>query len=210
MPETPNREIRTILIGLIAGVLGTIITLGIFVFAFSPGLLAGNGTDNNSDPTPEPTKVIIEIKGYDEIVIPIADKVRPSIVGIRVSDSQNGQIDETLTFEASGIIFSADGYIITNQHVVAEILDENGRIPAAAIIEVFVEGMEKTYKASMIGFDAVTDLALLKINANNLKAVTFGDSDSLQVGELSVAIGSAGAIRYMGSVSQGNSGSSNP
>ncbi|MHB1484652.1 MAG: S1C family serine protease [Saccharofermentanales bacterium] len=203
MPDAHNKDIRTILIGITTGVLGTVITIGIFLFVFFPDMIAGSRYSNEPEATPEPTTVIVEIKGYEEVVIPIADKVRPSIVGIRVSNNLIGFDGENLTSEASGIIFSSDGYIITNQHVINEILDENGKIPAIATIEVFVEGVEKAYKAKLIGFDAVTDIALLKINAVNLKPVTFGDSDKLKVGELSVAIGSAGGIKYMGSVSQG-------
>lgn len=203
MPGKFNSDIRTILTGMTAGVLGTIITIGLFLFVFFPGLINDGLIDNGSGTTPGPTKVIIEINDYEEVVIPIANKVRPSIVGIRVSNTILGQFNESLTFEASGVIFSSDGYIITNQHVVAEILNADGDIPATASIEVFVEGVEKAYKAKMIGFDAITDIALLKITVKDLHPVTFGDSDKLQVGELSVAIGSAGGIRYMGSVSQG-------
>jgi serine protease Do len=83
----------------------------------------------------------------------------------------------------SGFIISSDGYIVTNNHVVEgadEIkvrLMENGK-------------REQSYQAEIIGTDAETDLALLKIEASNrLPFLTFGDSDRLQVGEWVVAIG---------------------
>ncbi len=78
----------------------------------------------------------------------------------------------------SGVIVSSDGYILTNNHVIA----------GAQEIKVRVEN--KFYDAKLIGSDAKTDLAVLKIEGENFKAVRMGDSDSLEVGEWVIAIGS--------------------
>jgi len=78
----------------------------------------------------------------------------------------------------SGVLISSDGYIITNQHVI----DNSSEI----IITTF--GGDK-YEAKIIGSDELTDIALLKIDANNLKSVHLGDSDSLIIGEWAIAIG---------------------
>ncbi len=78
----------------------------------------------------------------------------------------------------SGVIISADGYIVTNNHVV-----EN-----AEKLEVTLND-NKTYDATIIGTDSNTDLALLKIDASNLSFITFGDSDKLKVGEWVLAVG---------------------
>ncbi len=82
----------------------------------------------------------------------------------------------------SGFVISSDGYIVTNHHVV------NG---ADSIQVSFGEksGREHSYKATLVGSDKETDLALLKINATNLPFLKFGDSDALQVGEWLLAIG---------------------
>ena len=72
----------------------------------------------------------------------------------------------------SGVIISPDGYIATNNHVVA-----NGEQ-----IEVTLND-NKTYEAKLVGADPVTDVALLKIEAGNLPVIPFGDSDSLRLGE---------------------------
>lgn len=77
----------------------------------------------------------------------------------------------------SGVIFSADGYIITNNHV----------IERAETIEVIHQ--KRTYKAKLIGTDKNTDLAVLKIDANNLPAIRRGSSRQLQIGEWVLAVG---------------------
>jgi serine protease Do len=79
----------------------------------------------------------------------------------------------------SGVIISADGYILTANHVV-EGADE---------IEVSVPGSKKNYTAKVIGTDPPTDVAVLKINADNLPAATLADSDQLEVGDIVLAIG---------------------
>lgn len=78
----------------------------------------------------------------------------------------------------SGVIVSADGYIITNNHVI-DFADE---------IEVTLTD-DRSYSASVVGTDPMTDLAVLKIDGNNLPAITLGDSDEIQVGEWVLAVG---------------------
>jgi Do/DeqQ family serine protease len=78
----------------------------------------------------------------------------------------------------SGVILSADGYIVTNNHVVNN----------ASKIEVVLED-KRTFQATVVGTDPTTDLALVKIDADNLPFVKFGDSDRLRVGEWVLAVG---------------------
>ena len=78
----------------------------------------------------------------------------------------------------SGVIITADGYIVTNNHV----------IEGAQKLEVTLNDNSK-YNAKIIGSDPSTDLALLKVEAKNLQAITFGDSDALKVGEWVLAVG---------------------
>ncbi|MDE7160384.1 MAG: Do family serine endopeptidase [Muribaculaceae bacterium] len=78
----------------------------------------------------------------------------------------------------SGVILSADGYIVTNNHVVE----------GADKLEVLLND-NTTYEALIVGTDEMTDLALLKVDAKNLHAITFGDSESLKVGEWVLAVG---------------------
>ena len=78
----------------------------------------------------------------------------------------------------SGVIVSPDGYIMTNNHVVDK----------ATEIKVFLPNKQE-YPAKVVGTDSKTDIAVLKIQANNLPTVTFGDSSELQVGDYALAIG---------------------
>ncbi len=78
----------------------------------------------------------------------------------------------------SGVILSADGYIVTNNHV----------IDGADKLEVLLND-NSTYEARIIGTDEATDLALIKIDAQKLPAITFGDSENLKVGEWVLAVG---------------------
>lgn len=80
--------------------------------------------------------------------------------------------------EASGVIVSSDGYIVTNEHVVVD----------AESIEVILHN-QKSYKAKIIGIDPETDLALLKIQESNLSFIEFGNSDEVEVGDWVLAVG---------------------
>jgi Do/DeqQ family serine protease len=78
----------------------------------------------------------------------------------------------------SGVVISADGYIVTNNHVVE----------GAQELEVTLSNKSK-YRAKVIGTDPSTDIAVIKVEAKNLPAVTFGSSDAVKVGEWVVAVG---------------------
>ena len=87
-------------------------------------------------------------------------------------------IESKFQVEASGVIVSSDGYIVTNDHVVEGAKD----------IEILLPN-KKTYKAAVIGIDPETDLALLKIQETNLNFIEFGNSDEVEVGDWVLAVG---------------------
>ncbi|WP_457598179.1 DegQ family serine endoprotease [Hydrogenimonas sp.] len=91
----------------------------------------------------------------------------------------------------SGVIVTSDGYIVTNNHVVAD-ADE---------VRVTLPGSTKEYDAKVIGTDPKTDIAVIKIEADNLPAIEMGDSDRLKTGDLVFAIGNPFGVGE--SVSQG-------
>lgn len=91
---------------------------------------------------------------------------------------QGGQGGAMPISSGSGVIISSDGYIVTNNHVV----------DGATKIDISLEN-NKRYEATVIGTDPTTDLALLKIDANNLPFVKFGDSDQTKIGEWVLAVG---------------------
>ena len=78
----------------------------------------------------------------------------------------------------SGVIISRDGYIVTNHHVIKD----------ADIVEITLNN-KKEFIAQVIGYDKQTDMAVLKIEVDQLPYLLFGNSDSLQVGECVIAIG---------------------
>ena len=84
----------------------------------------------------------------------------------------------------SGVIIRPDGYIVTNNHVIA----------GADVIEVTLEN-NKVYPAKLVGTDPATDIALIKIEAEDLPAIPMGDSDNLRLGEWVLAIGSPYDLR---------------
>ena len=120
----------------------------------------------------------------------IAAKVRPSVVGIQTYRTEYPmQVYGT----GSGIIMSEDGYIVTNAHVVSG---------ATGGILVILDNNEE-YEAEVVGIDEKTDVAVIKIDASNLTAAEFGNSDELVVGERIVAIGNPTGMNRAGSVTQG-------
>lgn len=106
-----------------------------------------------------------------------------AVVNIKTTASRNifdfwNQNDIAGTSAGSGVIITQDGYIVTNNHVIEE----------GDKIEVTLNN-NKHYIASIVGSDPSTDLALLKIEATSLPFITFGDSDSLRIGEWVLAVG---------------------
>ncbi len=165
-----------------------------------------NQTENqsNKEELPEPSngKTTIEITGVTESVIEaVAQKVTPSVVGIVTTEATVnffGGSDE-VTGEGSGIIYSPDGYIITNYHVI-----ESAVNATQSNIEVFLsDNVEDGYEATVVGYNISYDLAVIKINATNLTAIDFADSSKVNVGQYVAAIGSPGGLEFMGSVTFG-------
>lgn len=109
----------------------------------------------------------------------------PSCVGITVSTTQNifGRTTSSAC-SGSGFILTADGYIVTNYHVI-ETAAENGS--ASEIKVTLADGTE--YDATLVGGESSNDVAVLKVDATNLQPVTLGDSDSLEVGDTVYTIG---------------------
>lgn len=148
----------------------------------------------NQVPQPTESKAVAESTG-EMSTEAIATKVMPSVVGISVASNINGEI---ITAEASGIIMTSDGYIITNAHVV---LQDNTQIPVDKI-DVYLDNGQN-YEARLIGADVKTDLAVVKIQETNLIAAEFGDSSAIKVGERAIAIGNPYSFSLSSSLTQG-------
>ena len=121
------------------------------------------------------------------------EKVSGSVVGIMCyRDSEQKQ----LSSQGSGTIFTTDGYVITNAHVI-------GNSKTLYSVKV-VTSDGKEYPAGIVGFDARTDLAVLKMDGvDGLTAATFGDSDEITVGDDMIIVGNPGGINYQNSMTKG-------
>ncbi len=167
---------------------------------------ASNNTNNTGSNISEMKKIEI-VQSGESAVTSVAEKVGPSVVGIRTKYQITNEFfgESTDGGEGSGIVISSDGYILTNHHVIENALNDKTRdIRKGAQIEVYLANkIDKPYTATIKGYDSKADLAVLKINETNLTVIEFGDSDSLKVGEPAIAFGNPGGLEYMGSLTSG-------
>jgi S1-C subfamily serine protease len=153
--------------------------------------------------TPEESEVF---DAYSRAVIEAADKISPAVVNLEVSarGSGNGPARNRPQATGSGFVFTPDGYILTNSHVVH----------GAGRVDVTVSDGRRM-RADLVGDDPETDLAVLRISAGDLTAASLGDSNRIRVGQLVIAIGNpygfqctvtAGVISALGRSLRGRSG----
>ena len=135
----------------------------------------------------------------------ISKKVGPSIVGIKmtVTGQQNPwfQSSGDSVAEGSGVIISKDGYIMTNYHVVGN-ADPKVASSKNTVLDVFLPDKRQT-KGTFVGGDKRNDLAVIKIDLDNLSVAELGDSSKLEVGESAIAIGNPLGMEFAGSVTSG-------
>ena len=129
---------------------------------------------------------MVSLVGYSETGVGVASKVRPSIVGIEVEYSVNSIFYRNKsTATAAG-----SGYILTNNHIVnSSSTSYYYELGKANKVTVTLYNDSTKYDATIVGTDSQTDLAVIKIEKNGLKAAELGDSDAVQVGEFAMAIG---------------------
>lgn len=135
------------------------------------------------------------------VVQAVAEKVTPSVVGIRTTTSVASFFgNEESSGEGSGVIYKTDGYIITNYHVISDAVSNK----SSSKIEVFLEtASSESYTASVVGYNISADLAVIKINVTGLPAVEIADSSSLKVGQYAITVGNPGGLEFMDSVTYG-------
>ncbi|MEV5558296.1 trypsin-like peptidase domain-containing protein [Nonomuraea wenchangensis] len=166
-------------LALAAAAIGGGIVGGAVVNAFQPDPVSVTTTTNPGAPSP-----VFKTASSDLTVAEVAAKVQPSVVMIQ---GQSG--------EGSGVVLSEDGLILTNNHVVVGAGQGGGQMTVK-----FSDG--KTAKASVVGTDPATDLAVIRAEgASGLTKATLGDSDQLKVGDDVLAIGSP--LGLDGSVTRG-------
>lgn len=140
----------------------------------------------------------IDVSEYSGTAIEVANKVLPSVVGIEVNFSVSSNYrtffqerSSTSTATGSGVIISDDGYILTNNHIVDASSSSSSyyTVSEAKKVVVYLYNEDEPIEAKIIGTDSVTDLAILKIDRDDLTPAKIGDSDSVQVGEFAMAVG---------------------
>ncbi len=137
-----------------------------------PGILPAPTQIKSSTPPPTPPALIHS--GYALA----AERAMPAIVSLHTSQNAPRTRASGMEGLGSGVILSPNGYILTNYHVIEA---------ADAIRVALADG--RSFPASLIGSDPDTDLAVLRVKANNLPAIEFAPEDSLRVGDIVLAIG---------------------
>lgn len=200
-PEKPKKE-RTsqtysATVVVIACVLAAVIGAVSAIVALK---VADGDKDNPVQIKPNASNISINVdEDAASIAQAVAQKASRSVVGIRTTTSVMnffGGSSESVG-SGSGVVYTSDGYIITNYHVIESAAD-------GGMIEVFVDNKDsEPYEAEVVGYNISTDLAVLKINVTGLTPVEIGSSKDLKIGQYVVTIGAPGGIEFMGSVTYG-------
>ena len=177
MPVSLTRKSLALLIAL------CVVVSALFGFGGSYLANALNGGHSGSSKTASVSKngyKLEDATGSKMTVQEVTNKTKDSVVEIKTeSVSADAWMQQYVTEGAgSGVVMTADGYIMTNNHV----------IDGASKITVTTSD-DKEYEAKLVGTDSITDIAVLKISAKNLTPATYGNSDQLAVGDMAVAIG---------------------
>ena len=199
---------KSIILPFLSGIVGCSVVIGTCFGV--PGIkekLVGKTTSvQTSTPSTNGTTTnLISLSNFSNTAVFAANKILPSIVGIEVNYNVTTNSffgfgsPQTATAQAtgSGIIISEDGYIVTNNHVVDTSSTSSYsyyELSKATSIKVKLNsetyGDDATFDATVVGQDSQTDLAVLKIEKDDLTAAEFADSDQAVVGEFVMAVGS--------------------
>ena len=137
-------------------------------------------------PTSEPTQTATSPEDYNlPSITDVVDQVNPAVVSIVVGTVQYDWFMHPVPSEqaGSGVIIDTEGHIVTNNHVVQD---------ATSITVSLTDG--RSFDATIVGTDPSSDLAVIKIDGDNLPTALFGNSSALRVGDWVVAIGNALAL----------------
>lgn len=214
MDKIKNKKLLIALVSVVIGML-----LGLIIASnlnWTQNSLAGNNPSQlETAQSNSPNLINSDLEATSRGFVEIAKRIIPTVVSITSEkvvkvdgpfsnffhndeffrrffpDMGDGQQEFRQKGLGSGVIVSPDGYVLTNYHVVKE-ADE---------LNVIID--KKQYDAKIIGTDPASDIAVIKIDANNLPAVVLGNSDKLEVGELVLAVGSPFDLRLEHTVTSG-------
>jgi len=184
---------------ILAAIIGAISGIVVLSSAFIVNTESGTVTE---EITEQKNNININVEETSaSIAEAVAKKCTDSVVGIRTTTSVMSFFggSQEQTGNGSGVVYSPDGYIITNYHVISGAVESSN-----SKIDVFVgNNSAKSSPATVIGYNISCDLAVIKINATGLTPIELGNSDDLKVGQYVVTIGSPGGLEFMGSVTYG-------
>lgn len=196
---------KSVMLPFVSGVVGCSVVIGTCfgVPSIRTKLIGNTGsssisTSNNTSTQSDGYVKQTSLENYSDTSVYAANKILPSIVGIKIEYTVNstsifGRSGSTsATASGSGIIISEDGYILTNNHVVSSSSSESNsyyQISEATKVTVTLFNDETEYEAKIVGQDEQTDLAVIKIEKTGLTKAEFADSDDVKVGEFAMAVG---------------------
>ena len=198
---------KSVVLPFVSGVLGCAVVIGTCFGVPSirnnilnnTSNLSGSNSSSNSNTNTDGYVSQISLSNYSDTAVYAANKILPSIVGIKIEYSVNNSMlqmfgkpsTSTATATGSGIIISDDGYILTNNHVVSSSSENSSyyQVSEASKLTVTLFNDDTEYEAKIVGKDEETDLAVIKIEKTGLSKAEFADSDSIKVGEFAMAVG---------------------
>ena len=201
---------RSVVLPFCSGVIGCVVVIGTCFGVPSIRSKILNNTsntiiNNTSSSTSSNNGYVsqINLSNYSDTAVYAANKILPSIVGIKLEYTVNNSMlqifgksaSSTATATGSGIIISEDGYILTNNHVVSSSTSSSNSNSSYyqdsedSKLTVTLFNDDTEYEAKIVGKDEQTDLAVIKIEKTGLSKAEFADSDSIKVGEFAMAVG---------------------
>ena len=177
----------TVLVCIITSVLTSLLTIVV---------MKNNIGDTNQNSVSK--EIVVNDRGKSQnIYHAVSDKAMPSVVGITTTTISNNNIFAIPTQSegvGTGVIVDSKGYILTNSHVISD-----GKAKTVSVL--FNDG--STVDGQVYWYDSQLDLAIVKVNKTGLTAAELGDSDKVQIGDISIAIGNPYGLDLAGTVTQG-------